>query len=83
MSMIELMHYDDGKEKSQSHEIAIREYDFYNAEVNIWTHNPFDVFGYGETKEEAIEDFKKKFVFVMAELKSFENKLLSINDIEV
>lgn len=34
-------------------------------------------------KEEAIEDFKKKFVFVMAELKSFENKLLTTSDIEI
>lgn len=74
--MIELMHYDDGKEKSQSHEIAIREYDFYNAEANVWTHNPFDVCGYRKTKEEAIEDFKKKFIYVMRELKAFEMMLL-------
>ena len=76
MSMIELMHYNDGKEKSQSHEIAIREYDFYNAEADIWTHNPFDVFGYGATKEEAIEDFKNKFRYIMRELKAFETMLL-------
>ena len=75
MSMIELMHYNDGKEKSQSHEIAIREYDFYNAEANIWTHNPFDIYGYGETKEEAIEDFKNKFRYIMRELKAFEMML--------
>ena len=76
MSMIELMHYDDGKEKSQSHEIAIREYDFYNTEEDIWSHNPFDIYGYGETKEEAIEDFKKKFRYIMRELKAFETMLL-------
>ena len=74
--MIELMHYNDGKEKSQSHEIAIIEYDFYNAEANIWTHNPFDIYGYGETKEEAIEDFKNKFRYIMRELKAFETMLL-------
>ena len=76
MSMIGLMHYDDGKEKSQLHEITIREYDFYNADVNVWSHNPFDICGYGETKEEAIEDFKKKFGYIMRELKAFEMMLL-------
>ena len=76
MSMIGLMHYDDGKEKSQLHEITIREYDFYNADVNVWSHNPFDICGYGETKEEAIEDFKKKFRYIMRELKAFEMMLL-------
>ena len=76
MSMIELMHYDDGKEKSQSHEVSIIEYDFYNAYENVWSHNPFDLCGYGATKEEAIEDFKKKFRYIMRELKAFERMLL-------
>ena len=76
MKMIELIHYDDGKGKYQSHEIAIREYDFYNAEVDVWNHNPFDVCGYGETKDGAIEDFKKKFRYIMRELKAFETMLL-------
>ena len=76
MRMIELTHYDDGKEKSQSHEVAIIEHDFYNAYENVWSHNPFDLCGYGETKEEAIEDFKKKFRYIMRELKAFEMMLL-------
>ena len=75
-SMIELIHYDDSKEKSQSHEVAIIEYDFYNAYENVWSHNPFDLCGYGETKEEAIEDFKKKFRYIMRELNTFEMMLL-------
>ena len=74
--MIELTHYDDGKGKYESHEIALREYDFYNTEEDIWSHNPFDIYGYGETKEEAIEDFKKKFRYIMRELKAFEMMLL-------
>ena len=74
--MIELIHYDDSKEKSQSHEVTIIEHDFYNAEANIWSHNPFDLYGYGETKEEAIEDFRKKFRYIMRELKAFEVMLL-------
>ena len=80
---MKLQYYNDGKEKFQSHEISLVEDNFYNKEYDIVSYNPFDIVGYGATKEEAIEDFKKKFVFVMAELKSFENKLLSINDIEV
>lgn len=74
--MIEMTHYDDGKEKYQSHEVSIREHDFYNAEANVWSHNPFDTYGYGATKEEAIEDFKNKFRYVMRELKAFEMMLL-------
>ena len=80
---MKLQYYNDGKEKFQSHEISIVEDNFYNKEYDILSYNPFDIVGYGATKEEATEDFKKKFVFVMAELKSFENKLLSTNDIEV
>ena len=74
--MIELIHFDDKKGKSQSHEVAIIEHNFYNAEANVRSHNPFDLCGYGETKEEAIEDFKKKFRYIMRELKAFEMMLL-------
>ena len=80
---MKLQYYNDGKEKFQSHEISLVEDNFYNKEYDIVSYNPFDIVGYGATKEEAIEDFKKKFVFVMTELKSFEDKLLTTNDIEV
>lgn len=70
--MIEMTHHDDHKGKWQSHEIYIREPSFYNAEADIWSHNPFDINGYGATKEEAIEDFKNKFQYVMKELRAFE-----------
>lgn len=74
--MIEMTYHNDHKEKCQSHEIAIRENDFYNAEADVWSHNPFDIIGYGATKEEAVEDFKNKFRYVMRELKAFEMMLL-------
>ena len=77
--MIELTHYDDKKEKWQSHEIEIREKDF-STEIDddtwVYSHNPFYITGYGATKDQAIEDFKKKFVYVMKELKAFETMLL-------
>lgn len=73
--MIEMTYHNDHKEKFQSHEISIRENGFYNAEVDVWSHNPFNVSGYGATKEEAIEDFKEKFAYVMKELRAFETML--------
>lgn len=77
--MIEMTYHNDHKEKWQSHEISIREHDFYNAEADVWSHNPFDITGYGATKEEAIEDFKNKFKYIMRELKAFEMMLLDTN----
>ena len=77
--MIELTHYNDHKEKWQSHEIELREKDFsIEIDDDVWvhSHNPFYITGYGATKDQAIEDFKKKFVYVMKELKAFEAMLL-------
>lgn len=75
--MINLIHHDDGKGKVQSHEISISESDFYyNPKYDVFSHNPFDITGYGSTKEEAVEDFKRKFEYVLAEWNAF-GKLLS------
>ena len=79
--MIEMTYYNDYKGKQQSHEISIREHDFYNAEANIYSHDPFDIIGYGATKEEAIEDFKSKFKYIMREWKAFETMLLDTDTI--
>lgn len=73
--MINLTHHDDRKGKFQSHEISISENDFYNSEHDVFSHNPFDIIGYGSTKEEAMEDFKRKFEYVLAEWNAF-GKLL-------
>lgn len=73
--MINLTHHDDGKGKFQSHEVSISESDFYNSEHDVFSHNPFDITGYGSTKEEAIEDFKRKFEYVLAEWNAFEKIL--------
>jgi hypothetical protein len=74
--MIELIHYNDHKEKWQSHEISIREHDFFNTETLLTSHDPFEIIGYGATKEGAIEDFKNKFKYIMEELQAFEKMLL-------
>ena len=77
--MIKLAYHDDGKQKWQSHEIYLKEDDFYNNEFNVWSHNPFDVYGYGATKEEALADFKKKLQYIINEWKAFETILLNPN----
>ena len=77
--MIEMTYHNDSKEKFQSHEISIREKDFFNAEADVWSHDPFNITGYGATKEEAIEDFKNKFRYIMREWKAFEMMLFDTN----
>lgn len=74
--MIQMTYHNDHKEKGQSHEISIREQNFHNFEKDVWSHDLFDIVGYGATKDEAIEDFKNKFRYVMTELKAFETMLL-------
>lgn len=80
--MIKLAHYDDGKKKSQSHEVAVGEFPFYDVEHDVSTHNIFELIGYGETKEEALDDFKKKFSYVMDEWRAFEKMLFETDVIE-
>jgi hypothetical protein len=79
--MIEMLYHNDHKEKWKSHEIYIKEHDFYNDEANLFSHDPFDITGYGATKEEAIEDFKNKFRNIMREWKAFEMMLLDTDQI--
>ena len=85
--MINLTHYDDGKGKLQSHEVSISETDYYNSEYDVFSHDPFDITGYGSTKEEAMEDFKRKFEYVLAEWNAFGkmlfNPAIQLNTIEV
>lgn len=73
--MIKMTYNDDHKERWRSHTIGLREDYFYDAETGVYSHNPLDVEGYGATKEEAMEDFKNKFEYVMKELKAFEAML--------
>ena len=77
--MIKLGYYNDGKEKLQSHEIILLEDFFYNTKFDVCSHNPFNVCGYGATKEEALYDFMKKLKYVMDELNAFETMLYDSN----
>ena len=75
--MLELAHYNDGKEKYQSHEISLKEEYFYNQKYSLFSYNIFDATGYGSTEQEAIEDFKEKFAYLLAEYKAFAKLLES------
>ncbi|MDF2882193.1 MAG: hypothetical protein K0R54_2750 [Clostridiaceae bacterium] len=77
-----LAYYNDHKEKWQSHEISLLDENFYNTEHDVFSHDPFNITGYGETKEEALSNFKMKFEYTMNELKAFETMLLDTSVIE-
>ena len=86
--MVKLAHYDDGKGKWRSHEIYLKEDDFYNDEFDLFSISPFDVSGYGATKEEALKDFMRKMDYVFLEWKAikevlFNTDILTDNMVEV
>jgi hypothetical protein len=81
--LLRLSYYNDGKEKSQSHEVTIADAcPFYNSEYDIFSLNPFDITGYGSTKEEALENFKRKFDYVIREWCAFGKMLFETDVIE-
>ena len=82
--MIKLNYHNDGKEKYQSHEIHMKEYEFFHSDdVDVWSLNPFNVYGYGSSREEAFEDFKKKLEVVMKELQDQCCRIISIDSLDM
>ena len=77
--MIKLGHYNDGKEKWQSHEIMMLEDDLYNPKTGMHYYDLFGACGYGSTKEEALNDFIREFKRSLNELKAFETMLDDLN----
>lgn len=71
-----LEHIDDYKAKWQSHEVSIKDEDFSNIDADFYSGDPFDIIGYGETKEDAYENFKEKFKKLMSIWNDFEKDLL-------
>ena len=79
--MVKLAHYNDGKEKRQSHEIYLKEDAFYNDEFDLFSISPFDVSGYGATKEEALKDFMRKMEYVLCEWEAIKESLFNTNEL--
>lgn len=84
-----LVHYNDEKQKWQSHEIYLQEdIGFYHYETGMFTHDIRDIRGYGKTKEEALSDFKEKLDWLFEEYRAlekmiFETDVLTDNMVEV
>ena len=82
---------DDGKGKWQSHTISYKNTDnlskcfhksFPNANAVVFGYGLEDIAGYGDTKEEAIENFKIALEYLMDQLKAFEKMAMSPGFIE-
>jgi len=70
--MLKLVHHDDGKGNYQSHCIYFEEFlddllvkNFTNG--SITGYDIGSAFGYGSTKEEALENFKESFYWLLRE----------------
>ena len=74
--MILLVHHDDGKQKYQSHEVYCKEESFYSAGKDLFSRNPFEITGYGSTKDEALQDFIRKMDWVVNEWEAFRKLLI-------
>ena len=77
--MIKLAHSDDRKRNQLSHEIYLKEDNFYIDEFDLFSISPFDVSGYGSTKEEALKDFMRKMEYVFLEWKAIKETLFNTN----
>lgn len=79
--MIQLTHYNDGKEKHQSHEVSLKVPHGINSKrFNAYIEYDFsEITGYGETKEEALNDFMNKFNYMLDEWQTFANMLNDTN----
>ena len=65
-----LLHYDDGKEKWESHEVSAGVYDTENNELQ--NYSLIDICGYGETRLEALKEFKKGLDDLILTISNFE-----------
>lgn len=74
--MLTLCHYDDGKEKSESHECSFREFDKSKQWAAISLNRSItELTGYGENKEDAIEDLREQIDRYLDEVKDFINNM--------
>lgn len=77
MGMLFLTHHDDGKQKCQSHEIGLSEdLMVYDTKHDIFSHDFKDLVGFGSSKDEALDDFIRKFEYLLNEWNAFGKMLL-------
>ena len=69
--MLQLVHNYDGKQKYLSHEVHCKEAGYYSADKDLFPRNPFEIVGYGSTKDEALQDFIRKMDWVLNEWEAF------------
>ncbi len=67
--MFEIAHHDDGKEKYDSHTVCMIDIDKNGEHIDL---NLSNIYGYGDTYNEALNDFIEKFNKEIERLKSFE-----------
>ena len=74
--MLTLCHYDDGKEKNESHECSFREFDKSKqwAAISL-SRSITELTGYGKNKEDAIEDLREQIDRYLDEVKDFVNNM--------
>lgn len=68
--LMKIAHHNDGKEKSQSHTCYL-----FNDADRYHNFDLTNICGCGETKEEAIENLKKKLAYYFDELHALEEML--------
>ena len=87
-----MTHYDDGKQKYQSHEVSIGvryeesdrdniDFDIYSGAEHCVEFADFPV-GYGENKEEAIQNFKDKLKYMVDSFNHILDQVNNNSDIE-
>lgn len=74
--MFELNHYNDEKEKYQSHEITIQG-GIENPKLDVHSPDFTDITGYGETEEEATFDFIRKAEYVLEQYSNFLSAVIN------
>lgn len=68
--VMKIAHHNDGKEKCQSHNCYL-----FNDADDYHEFDITNIHGYGETKEEAIENLKKELEYYFNELHALEKML--------
>ena len=69
--LMKIAHHDDGKEKCQSHKCYL-----FNDVDGYYNFDLTNIYAYGETKEEAVKNFKEELTYEV-----YETKIINPDDI--